>query len=143
MFAPYLCEVVVVPTAEEWYRKGVVLDKEDRRFDEAIQCYDKALEIDPKYVQAWYGKGDALYLTARCYDHARKIDLKHFQASSSQGDAPNLMASWLNLIAKCGDVLTCLEKALVCFDKVLELDPHHVAAAGRKEQTIKVIHRLA
>ncbi len=127
--------MVVVPTAEEWYNKGIVLDKADRRFEEAVRCYDKALEIDPEYTQAWYGKGDALYLMARCYDHARKIDPRYIQALSDKGGAFDLMAT-------CGNVLTCLEKALACFNKVLELDPQNVAAAGRKQQTIKAIHNL-
>jgi tetratricopeptide (TPR) repeat protein len=66
VFAAQMCYVVVVPTAEDWYNKGVVLDKANRRFEEAVQCYDKALEIDPEYLQAWYGKEDALYLIGKC-----------------------------------------------------------------------------
>ena len=27
------------------------------RYDESIVCYDKALEIDEKYIDAWYNKG--------------------------------------------------------------------------------------
>jgi tetratricopeptide (TPR) repeat protein len=127
--------VGVVPTAEDWYNKGVVLDKANRRFEEALQCYDKALEIDPEYVQAWYGKGDALYLMARCYDKARKIDPEYVQAWYGKGDA-------LYLIGKCDNVLTCLEEALLCFDKVLKLEPQNVAAAGRKQQTLKAIRNL-
>ena len=61
----------------------------------AVQCYDKALEIDPKYVDAWYGKGDALYIMGRCGKVV--VDLE---------DAL---------------VLTFLEEALLCFDKALSL----------------------
>lgn len=28
--------------------------------DEAIQAYDKAIELDPKYAYPWNGKGNAL-----------------------------------------------------------------------------------
>ena len=42
-----------------WDRKGdTFVDLE--RYEEAIECYNKALEIDPQYVSAWYGKEDAL-----------------------------------------------------------------------------------
>jgi tetratricopeptide (TPR) repeat protein len=30
------------------------------RHDEAIEAYDKALEIDPDYATAWHNKGTAL-----------------------------------------------------------------------------------
>jgi len=61
----------------------------------AVQCYDKALENDPKYVDAWYGNGDALCIMGRCGKVV--VDLE---------DAL---------------VLTFLEEALLCFDKALSL----------------------
>lgn len=39
-----------------------MLDKVGHRFEEVVQCYDKAIEVDPKYIQAGYRKGDALYI---------------------------------------------------------------------------------
>jgi tetratricopeptide (TPR) repeat protein len=42
--------------ATELYEKGLLLYKLER-YDEAIEYYDKALEIDPKYMLAWYNKG--------------------------------------------------------------------------------------
>ncbi|MFQ5862912.1 MAG: tetratricopeptide repeat protein, partial [Candidatus Brocadiales bacterium] len=42
--------------ATEWLNKGVALGQLGRD-QEAIKCYDKALEIDPKYAKAWYNKG--------------------------------------------------------------------------------------
>ena len=44
--------------AEEYYNRGNELSKLSR-FQEAIVCYDKALEVNPKYAQAWYNKGSA------------------------------------------------------------------------------------
>ena len=41
--------------AEEWFNKGFSLG-EQGRFDEAIECYDKALENDPQYADAWHNK---------------------------------------------------------------------------------------
>jgi tetratricopeptide (TPR) repeat protein len=34
----------------------------DKEYKEAIECYDKALEIDPKYAKALNNKGIALKL---------------------------------------------------------------------------------
>jgi len=48
-------------TAEQWYIKGnsCCFDKGD--YAEGIKCFNKALELDPNYVDAWYGKGMALF----------------------------------------------------------------------------------
>jgi tetratricopeptide (TPR) repeat protein len=94
--------VVITLTAEDRYNKGIVLCKVERRVEEAVQCYDKALEIDPKYVEAWYGKGDALYIMGRCGKVVAGLE-----------DAL---------------VLAFLEEALLCFDKVLKLDPQNKVA---------------
>jgi tetratricopeptide (TPR) repeat protein len=59
-------------TATDWIAKGQVLDRSDR-YAEAIECYDKALEIDPR-SGAWWWKGKTLYKLGRfqealqCYD---------------------------------------------------------------------------
>lgn len=44
--------------AWEWGNKGVSL-RSLGRFDEAIRCYDRALEINPQYAEAWFGKAFA------------------------------------------------------------------------------------
>jgi tetratricopeptide (TPR) repeat protein len=50
---------------------------------EGIECYDKALEIDPKDSDAWNNKGTALGKLGRyneaieCFDKALEIDPMH------------------------------------------------------------------
>ena len=49
-------------------------------YKEAIECFDKAIEIDPDDVEIWCDKGDLLkklekYQEAlKCYNRALKID---------------------------------------------------------------------
>ena len=51
-----------------------------RNYAEAIRCYDKTLEIDPKFAATWYSKGNTLcrmgmYGEAiKCFDKAIEID---------------------------------------------------------------------
>jgi hypothetical protein len=40
-----------------WYLKGYTLSRLGR-YDEALACYDRALEIDPGYYQAMYARSD-------------------------------------------------------------------------------------
>ncbi len=47
-----------VDKAEQWINRGSSLANLGR-YDEAIKCYDKALEINPQHVMAWLRKGVA------------------------------------------------------------------------------------
>ena len=42
-----------------WNNKGVALYNQDN-YTGAISCYDRAIEIDPRYALAWSNKGNAL-----------------------------------------------------------------------------------
>ncbi len=70
-------------TAKEWLETGL----EAKDFKEKIECYDRALEVDPKYVYAWYNKGFILDDLGRyeeaieCYDRALEIDPKYESAA--------------------------------------------------------------
>jgi tetratricopeptide (TPR) repeat protein len=45
--------------AEPWYNKGNELNGL-KKYNEAINCYDKAIEIIQNYGGAWYHRGKAL-----------------------------------------------------------------------------------
>jgi tetratricopeptide (TPR) repeat protein len=59
--------------------KGLALDNLGK-YEQAIECYDKALEIEPNYILAWYNKGNALGNLGKpeeaieCYDKALQIE---------------------------------------------------------------------
>ena len=48
----------------DWILKGNAL-REGKRYDEAIQAYEEALDIDPDYPDAWLGLGEALSALGR------------------------------------------------------------------------------
>ena len=72
-------------TPEEWFDKGVALMNQSK-YEEATQAFDKAIELNPQYVEAWAGKGSSLYGSSRCdealqaYDKTIKLNAKglHF-----------------------------------------------------------------
>ena len=49
------------------------------KYDEAIKCYDKAIEIDPNDADVWNNKGLALNSLGnndeakKCYDRSREL----------------------------------------------------------------------
>ena len=58
--------------------KGIELSSQGR-YEEAIQCYDQALAINPDDKEGWNGKGDALDDLGKheeaiiCYDYVLRI----------------------------------------------------------------------
>ncbi len=52
-----------------------------KRFPEALACYDRAIELDPRLAAAWYNKGDELGRQSRiiearaCFENARELGM--------------------------------------------------------------------
>jgi tetratricopeptide (TPR) repeat protein len=71
--------------AIKWNSKGNVLIKLGR-YQEVIECYDKALKIYRNYADGWSDKGNALNRLGRyqeaieCYDKALTLDPSNRQA---------------------------------------------------------------
>ena len=107
-------KLVVLKNAVDWYNEGIDLHRSGN-YEEAIQCYDRALEIDPKGADVWNNKGVAFknlghYDEAiKCYDRALKIDPKYARA-------------WLNKSVALGN-LGRYDEAIQCYDRALEVDP--------------------
>ena len=99
--------------ARDWSLKGYFLNRREW-YDEALECLDKAIEIDSNYKNVWHLRGDVLKSLERydealeSYDRAIELD-------------PNYQSAW----AKRGDVLRNLKRydeALESYDRALELD---------------------
>jgi tetratricopeptide (TPR) repeat protein len=128
--------------AKEWNDKGVSLDNLGRS-DEALRCYDRAIELDPRLTLAWCSKGASLNALGRheealgCYDKALELD-------------PEYTGAWLNK----GHLLHDLnrdEEALCCFDRAVALDPanglcwyakgHCLVCLGSFEEAIRFLDK--
>jgi tetratricopeptide (TPR) repeat protein len=93
-------------------------------YEEAIECYDKALSVNPYYVVALHNKGKVFsYLekyeeAIECYDKALEIDPNYVDPLYNKGLA----------LANQGEY----EEAIECYDKYLEVDPNNVAVLNNK-----------
>jgi tetratricopeptide (TPR) repeat protein len=90
------------------------------RYSDAVGSYGKAIEIDPKQLGAWYGKGNALYRLGKyeealnAYDRAIELDPQYVDAWYSKGAALYSLDKY--------------EEAIQAWNKTIELDPQYVDA---------------
>ncbi len=119
--------------AFDWLKAGYFFNTIDKEYARAIDCFDKAIELDPKSAAAWINKGYSLANLGRheqalsCLDKAIELD-------------PKLAYSWNNK----GSSLASLgrhEEALGCCDKALALDPKNAYAKFNRSEAFFALHR--
>ncbi len=111
---PVQVEQNVPEEAAEAFNQGVQLGRL-RRYDEAIEFYDKAISIKPDYVKAIFNKAVALQMLNRleeavqAYDQALAINPNDAEAWSNKGIALRGMGR--------------TEEAIECYDQALAINP--------------------
>jgi len=105
--------------ARAWYHRGQTLCN-DKKFDEAVACYDKALELSPDDPILWRRRGFTLIRTGRYHEAAASFD-------RALALAPDDATAWQRM----GYALACLgqeKDAAACFEAALMRDPEHILA---------------
>jgi serine/threonine protein kinase len=154
--------------AVDFNNKGVSLANLGRH-EEALTCYERALEINPRDGIAWSNKGVALADLDRraealtCFERALEINPRYADAWSNKGLA-------LANLGRHEEALTCYERVLeinprdpkawsnkgvaladlgrhaevlTCFERALEIDPHDAKAWSNKGVALKNLGRPA
>ena len=167
-------------TIVEWHKKGIMALR-SKNYEEAMKCFDKALELDPNVANSWFNKGQVFmhlenYEEAmHCFVKALELDYNHLDASfhkplihHPQGRKEESMQCLLHVIEfiernvalpeigafdmlkpeerfyiqllidalnNQGIILATLGRhteALICFERILELDPNGVSGVNVK-----------
>jgi tetratricopeptide (TPR) repeat protein len=92
-----------------------------KREEEALAQFQKTIDINPAYVQAWYNMGQICMIKKRdfskalhCFDRATAVRPDYVSAHHQKGIVLELM----------GDI----QKAMECWKRTLELDPDNKQA---------------
>jgi len=78
--------------SKSWFKKGLDLS-EAGKYQEALECFEKAIEINPKEEIAWYNKGVALTNLGKhqealeCFEKAIEINPNYEKAWYNKGVA--------------------------------------------------------
>jgi tetratricopeptide (TPR) repeat protein len=108
--------------------KAVKLSKE-KKYAEAIACYDKVIELDPRSKAAWFNKAlvsshlDKHEEALTCYEEAIRID-------------PTYARSWFNKGVTCIR-LKKIPEAITCFEEAVRLDPTDEIAKRNKTKALQ------
>ncbi|MFX0201566.1 MAG: tetratricopeptide repeat protein, partial [Candidatus Hodarchaeota archaeon] len=129
--------------ARAWVSKGIPLGRSGKP-EEAMECFDKAVKINPKDARAWVNKGVVLDKLGKpeevmkCYDRALKI-------------YPGNPLIWYKKGVALGE-LGKPEEAIECYDRALKIDPRGFPAwvdkglalitlGGKPEEAMKCFDR--
>jgi tetratricopeptide (TPR) repeat protein len=85
------------------------------RYDRAIECFDRALAIEPNTAQSWLSKGLCL-LAKGDYKSAADACDRLLEIDPDAADAWKVKGASLAALGK-------RERAMTCYNKALELDP--------------------
>jgi tetratricopeptide (TPR) repeat protein len=70
-----------------------------KNYNEALECYNKALDINPRYAEAWYNKGN-VYSIMEKYDEASKCFMIALSLFIINQEHIELIPKLLNFIIK-------------------------------------------
>jgi tetratricopeptide (TPR) repeat protein len=156
------------PDMSSLVTKGLELEL-DKKYEEAIQCYDEALKINPNDESVWENKADALGSldkfeeAIQCYDEALKINPENDYALKMKGSSFASLEKYEEAI-QCYDealeinpenehVLTMkgtglfqlkkYEAALQCYDEALEINPENEHALTMKDQLTILVEAVS
>jgi tetratricopeptide (TPR) repeat protein len=110
-------------TETDWSNKGVALFNLGKT-QEAIECYDKSLEINPLHIDAWTNKGTSLEKLGKyseaieCYDKSLEIN-------------PRIAAVWDGKGIVLDD-LKRFQEAIECFDNAIAINPRDTKVWNNK-----------
>lgn len=106
--------------AHEYYLMGNECITKAHDANAAIRCFDKALNLNPNYVEAWVRKGVTLldigedYDAQVCLNKAVKLSPKSFKARYNRG--------------KCLLKLKYYDEAILDFRQAISIKPKHAAS---------------
>ena len=103
-------------TAQEWYERGKEAFNNDN-YEEAINCFEKGIELDPDYVEAYYDLGDIYAYWYERYEEAVKCFKKVIELE------PDYAGAYYNLGRVYAYWDEQYDEAMEYFKKVVELEP--------------------
>ena len=130
--APYYQNISNPDSAEVWCEKGKAA-YEIGHYDEAIECYKKAVTLNPNHADAYHSLGRIYHIGKENYDNAIKYYKKEIELN------PNLAKTYHYLGLAYAYGKEDYDNAIKYYKKVIELKPkdadahYHLAIAYKAQ----------
>ena len=104
---------------------------DNKEYEKAVADYNRALELNPKYVYAYNGRGNVYQTLGEYkkavsdYDRALELDPEYVNAYNGRGNVYKALREY--------------EKAVSDYDRALELDPEYVYAYNGRGNVYKAL----
>ena len=124
-------------TAEYWLKKGNEAAG-NGSFEESLQDFGKAIQIDAQNAEAWRGKGNAQKVLGQNYEGNQSL----MKSLPLYDEIIKANPEDTNARFNKSMVLTALgrpKEALNVLDNIIELDPKNYGALGRKAEVLSII----
>jgi PAS domain S-box-containing protein len=139
-YSPGLFDKLFGKSANAWLKRGVELYYKHGNFQEAIQCFDRVLEMEPKNAAAWNGRGICLKELGRyeealqCFDRVIELTPEDEEVFYNKGET-------LEKMGKANGEYKLYIDAIKCFDRVISMNPYHVYAWNYRGVCLKEMGR--
>jgi len=126
IFASVLCFVYdndLYEPPEDRFRVAIspfYLEGSDGRSEEALEAYEKAIEINPQNTDAWFNKGNTLGELGR-FEEALEAYEKAIEINPQNTDAWNNKGNTLDDLGRS-------EEALEAYENAIEINPQYSKA---------------
>ncbi len=107
----FVSSQVFAQTAQDWNKKGIEFYGK-QEYEEALKCFDKALQLDPTSPDLWFNRGNTYFWlfnnekASGSYGEVLKLKPSHTKARF-------LKAYILNFLGKNSDAKACLEEVFI------------------------------
>jgi tetratricopeptide (TPR) repeat protein len=118
--------------ASDWLNKGNKLHHKNH-YEEAIACFDKAIKLNSKNIDAWYYKGYSLVKMRQheeaiaCFDKTIELNQEYVTAWNGKGYSLTKLYQY--------------EEAMTCFDEAIKLNSENADAWYYKGDLLSELRR--
>lgn len=112
---------------DAWYERGVDLYYRQGRYEEALQAFERTIEMKEDHAGAWRGKGICLKQLGR-YEEALQAFDRAIELAPDDKDTYYFRGETLEKIGKSRGDIRCYESAIRSFERVIDMDPENVKA---------------
>jgi len=110
-----------------WYTKGVDLYSRQGRYEDALEYFDRTIEMKEDHAGAWKGKGICLKELGR-YEEALRCFNRAISLVPDDAECHYFRGETLEKIGKIRGDTRCFEGAVRSFERVIEMEPENLKA---------------